>query len=162
MGVQERAQERRHAVGIRAIDRRAGADQRLGARKAALPCRVEQRREAALIQVLRPRLGDDLPLRAANTSRVPSFLAGDSRRRPGSPNGVRVPATDPDPVEEDDIDWSHLDDQDGSDYPSGPEAAAAPDDWLTSRRAPARGGRGGYPPGGELPPFLRRSPGAGR
>ena len=115
-----------------------------------------------LIATGMPSVGDDLPLRAANTSRVPSFLAGDSRRRPGSPNGVRVPATDPDPVEEDDIDWSHLDDQDGSDYPSGPEAAAAPDDWLTSRRAPARGGRGGYPPGGELPPFLRRSPGAGR
>ncbi len=115
-----------------------------------------------LIATGMPSVGDDLPLRAANTSRVPSFLAGDSRRRPGSPNGVRVPATDPDPVEEDDIDWSHLDDQDGSDYPSGAEAAAAPDDWLTSRRAPARGGRGGYPPGGELPPFLRRSPGAGR
>lgn len=107
---------------------------------------------------------DDVPRRpSAVSSRVPSFLASEARRNVApAPSARSVAPLGPDAESGDEIDWSHLDDQDGSDYPPGLESAPTADDWLTSRASPARDVRTIPPPGSDLPPFLRRSRGGGR
>ena len=108
---------------------------------------------------------DEEPVRKVPPAgRVPSFLASDARRHAPPPPATRpYPFRDSDLNEEDDIDWSHLDDQDGNDYPPVADPVEPSDDWLTPPSAPVRGGRvAPPPPAGDLPPFLRRARGGGR
>ncbi len=98
-----------------------------------------------------------------SASRVPSFLDRDARRIVTPVPAIRVaPMTEPEASDPDEIDWSHLDDQDGSDYPPNPDHAEPSDMWIAPDVAPARDGRAVRPPRADLPPFLRRARGTGR
>ncbi len=66
--IHDRDLQRRHAVRVRQIDVRAVLQQHVDARDAVLARGVEQRREPAAVEALRPALGRDVPLVVASAS----------------------------------------------------------------------------------------------
>jgi cell division protein FtsZ len=108
-----------------------------------------------LIATGMPEMGT-APIRTGTPSRGPSFLMRDSRQH-RAPSSREIAPLAAEPVDDDGIDWSHLDDQDGHDYRSVSDAGETTGDPLRSRTVPTRSGRAIPPPGTDLPPFLRRS-----
>jgi cell division protein FtsZ len=116
-----------------------------------------------LIATGMPDSDGDHVRRTPSTARVPSFLARDAYRQVAPLSVVRAaPTNDPEPSGLGQIDWSHLDDQDGNAYTPSGESREQSEDWLAPKATPARDGRVTRPPSTDLPPFLRRSRGTGR